>query len=241
MIKFDKAKHLVRTLTVLTVAIAAPAFADSLKITGPGYGGSGNVMSGVYVNPYDAQFTSSTGQVSNIQVFCDDYYASVSLNQSWNVLTTNFDDLAANITSTRWGNPSLAGYVGSAAQALNRYRQAAWLAEKLLAETNKTVQGQISFALWGLFTPSALNNLSSTNKTAAQSWISAANTASASFTAEQFSKFVLYTPTPLVVGSSPQEFIAIRTPEPGAMTIWLLNGVALAGAVLVLRKRVALS
>lgn len=241
MTMFHKAKHLVHTVFLLSVAVAIPASADSLKITGPGYGGSGNVMSGVYVNPYDAQYTSSTGQVSNIQVFCDDYYASVTLNQTWNVITTNFDDLAANITSTRWGNPSLSGYVGSAAQALNLYRQAAWLAEKLLAESNKTVQGQISFALWGLFTPNALNTLSTTNKTAALSWISAANTASASFTAEQFSKFVLYTPTPLVVGSSPQEFIAIRTPEPGAVTIWLLNVAGLAGAILFLRRRTVLS
>lgn len=241
MIAFNKMKYLLRSLAFLCVVAVAPAFADSLKITGPGYGGSGNVMGGVYVNPYDAQYTSSTGQVSNIQVFCDDYYANVSLNQSWNVISTNFDDLAANITSTRWGNPLLSGYVGSAAQALNLYRQAAWLAERLLAETNKTTQGQISFALWGLFTPNALNTLSGTNKTAALSWMSAANTASASFTAEQFSKFVLYTPTPLVVGQSPQEFIAIRTPEPGAVTIWLLNLAGLAGAVMFLRSRLVLS
>jgi hypothetical protein len=241
MRNFDRVKRLVRAVSVLSIALAAPVFGDSLKITGPGYGGVGNVMSGVYVNPYDAQFTSSAGQVSNIQVFCDDYYASVTLNQSWNVITTNFDDLAANIANTRWGNPSLTGYVGSAAQALNLYRQAAWLSEKLLAESNKTVQGQISFAIWGLFAPNSLNTLSSTNKTGALNWISAASTASASFTAEQFSKFVLYTPTPLIVGSSPQEFIAIRTPEPGVMTIWVLNVAVLVGAVLFLRRRLVLS
>ncbi len=232
--------NIVRRCLLLGAACLAPAFADSLMITSPGYGGSGNIMGGVYVNPYDAKLTTASGS-SNIKVFCDDFFSDVSIGVPWQVNTTNYDDLPSNITNTRWGNPALPGYAGSAQQALNLYYEAAWLSLQLVAAPTKTQQGQISFALWGIFAPTALNAISLTDRLAATSWITLAQAhiALPGFSASEFSNFVLYTPTPLTIPGSPQEFIAVRTPEPGVAAIWAVNLLAIVGMVSLLRRRIS--
>lgn len=229
------ARQSARILGIAVLAMGS-ALADSLVLTDPGYGGGGSVMGGVYVSPYSARYTNSLGQSSAVQVICDDFAAVTYLNQPFQVNAISFADLPGQLQNTRWGNTSLPGNQG--AQALTTYYEAAWLALQMFGTTNTTVRGQISFAIWGLFTPSALSNLSGANLTAAQGYIAAAQNASSSFTAGQFSNFVLYVPNPLRVPGSPQEFIAIRTPEPGVVAIWLLTLFTVAGIGAFLKSRI---
>lgn len=198
--------------TTLIALLAGFAFADSLVLTSAG----GNVMGGVYVSPYDATYNGTT----NLKVICDDFSAVTHLNVLYNVNTVSYANLPSQLANTRWGGT---------ANALNLYYAAAYLSNQLLnGGFSNQEKGQLSYAIWSLFTPSSLNSLGvgSVNYVAASLKASTALTAvtlaGEAANAAAYSNYVLFVPNPLGAPGAPQEFIALRTPEPGVMAIWMI-------------------
>lgn len=183
------------------------AFAGTvtMTLTSPG----NNVMGGVYVSPY-------TALVDGVPttVICDSFNLESYVPETWTANEYDFTQLSQTYNSIYNG----------ATQA--NYNEMAWLALKLLSETNATVRGQISFALWAVLTPSALTKLSGTNLTEANSWL----TQAAAHASDQFTNVYVLSPVmptdatcpaypnQVCPYTPPQEFLVVKTPEPAAAT-----------------------
>lgn len=208
------------------------AFADTVDMRLTSVGNS-TIMANTYVNPY----TATVNGVATT-VICDDYAAETWINESWQATVHTLSDL----TGTRWGSVS---------DAQHLYNAAAWLTLQLLTPNlSKVTQGEISFAIWGLFTPSAVTtNLASSSATyaaAATQWMTTALAQTTNSVMSEFANFVIYTP---IAGTAtncggractglPQEFIAVRVPETAALPLLGFNILALAGILLVFRRRI---
>ena len=225
-----KTGKLIRNILLLAGSMfLSVAFGDStvsMALTGVG---NGTVVGPAYVNPYNGTVNNSP-----TLLICDDFAAESYVGETWKANAISFADLSANLSNTKWG---------SLGASINLYYEAAWLSDALLAAyaANDTVkQGQLSYAIWGLFTPSALQY-----SAGAQGWIDqavAAVTASG-FSAAQFNNYVIYTP---IAGtaylgtramSTPQEFIA-RTPEGSAIALLLFNLAGMLMFAFVFRRRI---
>jgi hypothetical protein len=223
-----KCVRLASLLLVSVFALVAHADSVSMQLTGVG---NGTVMGGVYVNPYNAT-VNGTPTI----VICDDFAADSYLGETWTANVSTFSDLS----KTKWGT-----------SAALQYNEAAWLTIQLLqlSPADTATQSAISFAIWELFTPTASLSLNPTQQAATQVWLDAVAKASQSFSAGQFSDFVVYTPDaskPIMVGGTvisptnpPQEFLArIRVAEPSALGLLLFNLTAVVGAAFLMRRRV---
>jgi hypothetical protein len=195
-------------------------------------------MSNVYVGPY----TATINGVST-PVICDDFFDDSWLPEWWtaNVYTP------PNYSTTR--DQQNSGFTGTA--LTQAYNEVGYLAVQLLnaasAPTpNATTIGEIDFALWSVFDPTALNSLSGSAYAAAQGYLTTA--ASYKNNSSFISQFTIYSPnmsysvscTPgggACPDSPPQEFL-VRTPEPSELA---LLGIDLSGVgallFLVYRRR----
>ncbi len=188
-------------------------------------------LAGVYVGPY-------TGVINGVttQVICDDFADDTYIGESWQAVQSSFSSL----TDPRFG-----------AANLLLYEQGAWLVLQMLKPANASSIGAIQYALWELFDPSApFSRLTSygVNTAAAQSWLTLAQAQGpATFTPGEFSNFLVYTPLSGTAScgggpcptAPPQEFLALKTPEPAALLVLLLDLLALAGVILFVRRHVA--
>lgn len=189
-------------------------------------------VAGVYVGPYTAVINGVT-----TQVICDDFADDTYIGESWQAVQSSFSSL----TDPKFG-----------AANLLLYEQGAWLVLQMLKPANASSIGAIQYAFWELFDPSApfirLTSYEISTATA-QSWLTLAQAQGpATFTPGEFSSFVVYTPVPGTAEScpdgpcpitSPQEFLALKTPEPAALLVLLLDLLALAGVILFVRRHVA--
>ena len=202
--------------------------------------GAGNVLDGVYTSPY----TGTVGGVANTPVICDDFADDSYVGESWSATVSSVASLAGNV---KWGSET---------NAQQNYEIAAWLAEDLLATSNKTATEDISFAIWLSLDPAVASYLTSTypdpgTLAAAQGWIATAQNAitTRDLTAADFANVLVYTPvagTATVncnsgrcAASSPQEFLVVRTPEPGSLVLLLCGLIALVAVAS--RRRAATS
>ena len=217
--------------TVVCACLAPTAYADTVNMQLTGLGNN-SIMAGDYVNPYTASVNGVT-----TTVICDDFAATTYLNETWKATTHTLSDLSG----TRWGN---------VADAQHLYNAAAWLTLQLLTPNlAKVTQGEISYAIWGLFTPTAItSNLAGASPTyasAATTWMNNALAATTNTVMDQFSNFVIYTP---VAGTAancggaacrglPQEFLAVRAPETASVPILAFNLLAVIGVIAFLRRR----
>lgn len=174
---------------------ASPASADSVTITGVGGANQG----GVYVAPYYL----TVGETTGIVAMCDDFSHEVHIGDNWIATNSTF----ANLSSTRWGT-----------SFTHEYEEAAWLFDQFLAAPSQA--GDINFAVWALFTPSA--KLSSGYTAGAANWLALAN--AQSFSGYDFSGFRVLTPTN---PTTPQEYL-IKVPEPGSFMLVAIGLMALA-------------
>jgi hypothetical protein len=168
-----------------------------------------DVMGGVYVGPY-------TGTVNGVStpVICDDFVNDSYAPEEW----------TAYVYSTPNSSTQEAANSGFTGAALTQaYNEVGYLANLLLAQSDPVITGEVDFALWSVFDPSAINNLSGSQYTAALGYLNTAKTYANN--SSYISEFTIYSPdvaAPITCGggpcpaSPPQEFL-VRTPEPASL------------------------
>ena len=155
------------------------------------------------------------------------------LNESWSATINNFSTLS----STRFSG--LSNYQ-------NLYNEAAWLAVQMYNPQYASQIGYIQYALWAVFSPSALNSLSGSALQSAQAWLASAQ--QQTFTVGQFSNVFFYTPIagtdvcPNFPGgkcplNSPQEFIYVQVPEGGTAAAYLIGALLMCFGAMYLKPR----
>lgn len=268
--------------TWLLTAVALVCFASALaqpvtmQLTAPVIGSSAPTLAGVYINPYTA-LIGAAGQTATApalitgtptQVICDDFTTDITTDSpAWQanamsvaqLLTLDQTALAAN--SNALGS-SLVKFDSnlSALQQEQDYVAAAYLANQIFAAQTMgqtTLQGDLSFALWGIFDPTSIdangplsgNWITGADLTAAQAELANA-VAYASVTANlnpaSWGNVILYTPNP---PTASQEFDAfavtsggvVSAPEPSAPSLLAVYLSSLVGLIFLFRRRVVRS
>ncbi|MCC6344053.1 MAG: hypothetical protein IT166_17760 [Bryobacterales bacterium] len=214
-------------LGLAALSLASSAFAGpvSFKLTGTG---SGATMGGVYTSPYNATIDGVP-----VLAICDDFGTHSYIDQTFNAAVTNVASLQGEATSD-----VVKFDKDNAAKQQADYATVAYLAIQLLGIDQSTAAGKksaglYSFALWSIFTPTALNSLSGQNFTDAKDIRD--NALAMKLTPGAFGNVDIYTPSP-DQGVS-QEFIVVRTDEPGAAALLGFNILAVFSLVFFLRKR----
>ena len=225
---------------VIGLCLASVAFGQTVNfgITSAGP----NNLGGVYTDPYNGSVNGNS-----VLAFCDDFTDEIGPPQYWTALDTNLSQLPSD--TVYFG-------VGSASQTTD-YIAMAILAEESLTATNATTQEEYSFALWDVFDPTLLPDISTSDPygtvdpgevSQAETFVANALTEAATYSSglvfetETGLNVNIYTPTtngltPETASGRPQEFITVTTPEastPVLLAIDLLGFIALVGF---LRKR----
>lgn len=183
----------------------APAVRGASVITVTGV--NGTAANNVYVGAYYGTIDGNP-----VLLHCDDYVHHAYLGKPYSAQVSRFADLSHAL-------------YGSVDDALNKYRQVAWLIDQF-GTTHSSRWGDIHFALWSIFNPSVVP-LSS----GAQSWLARA-VGSATGNTSLDGKYVIY--TPITPGDS-QEFLTFApTPEPESI---VLLATVLVGAFLIAVRR----
>jgi hypothetical protein len=189
--KTTRGLSFVLLVSVLFFAVAAKADTVNVTLTGV----SGGIQGNVYTSPYFATVGSST----NVVIVCDDYTHEVYTGESWVASVYTFADLS-----------HVRFWQGSQASTLKLYDEAAYLFEELFSQPSQS--GDISFALWAVFSPAAVESSAGWTANAA-SWL--ANAQGQTYSTGEFSDFQILTP---YSSTSPQEYL-VRTPEPSTILL----------------------
>jgi hypothetical protein len=212
---------------VLTLCFASAALCGPTGSTMTLTSGGNFILGDVYVGPY----TATIDGVST-QVVCDDYEDNTYLNETWKATTSTLPSPSGTLWDSRGASS-------------NQYNEVAWLTEQLFAQASKpgatdSSVGDVQYALWAVFDPSALNDLSGNDLNSANTWLKDAG----AYGSTSFSGFTIYTPE---AGTDtcgngpcptnpPQEFV-VMTPEPSQAGLLAADLSLFAIAVLALRRR----
>jgi len=195
------------TLTIsISLCLAVSAFANLVDVT---FNGPGSLaQGGVYVGPYNLTLDNQL-----TKLVCDDFTDEVSAGEKWIANVYNF----SNLSQTKY-----------AAAGARAYDQAGWLYEQGLLNPNQW--GDIHYALWAVFNPTA-TEASGGWTAGAANWLATAE--HQTFTANEFNGLSIYTPTQLSGSGAPQEFIGgtptiVAVPEPN---VGMLLGLGLLGGI----------
>ncbi len=242
-------------LVVLGGCFAAAGIAQqvTMQLTSPT--GSGPVLGNVYISPYTAligaanEKANSNGLITGVStlVICDDFETDVSLaTPPWQAIATNVASLATETTADQTLKYDM---TASASQQKTDYTVAAYLATEILQATqqnNIQAEGDLSFALWGLFDQSATTGPfdgqwvtgqdlinAKTDLSNAQSYVTNNHLAPSNF-----SDVTIYTPSPQ---SASQEYIVVSAAEPPELALFAVELTGLMGLVYLFRRRFAQS
>jgi len=222
---------------VALVCCAPLAHADTFTLTGANP--NNNSDGGVYVSPYQASINGG----SPVLVICDDFSDEVYVGETWNVQSPwSVDQYTA-------GDGLFTGQTD--------YEEAAWLVLQLVGFTDAANQAAISYAIWTIFDPSAINSyqvIGSPVHTPNQ-WITLAAAAVAGgYTG---AGVTVWTPTDKTqttpngsvttcpAGANncgrPQEFLTVSTPDASAWSALAMSFLGLGALVVFFRRRISLS
>jgi hypothetical protein len=222
----------------------------TMQLTSP-VSGSPN-MGGFYTNPYQATIGAPNQTVGPISgtptpVICDDFLTDVTTGMIWQATSMTLGDLLrydqlhnAPDTAVKFDT------TGSALRQEQDYVAAASLANLIFGTSDTTLQGQYTYALWSIFVPSAMNQLTGTDLSAAQADLANAQTFASNasnLNATMWDGLALYTPC---CGFTSQEFdafssatgAAVPTPEPSASALFAFYLSSLVGLIVLFRRRV---
>lgn len=227
---------LLAVLAVATLGFAPTAFADGTPAGMFLANAGSNPFDGIYMGPYNADINGVS-----TPVICDDFVDDSYIHESWTANVSTFADLSGT---------DFAGRVN----ATSGYNQVAALTMALLDPKNAGQVDQVQFAIWSVFSGTAVQNylqgtLSASNFTnfytnGVVNWLSWAS--GQTLSADQLAQFTIYTPnTDYAITCSgqscantpPQEFITM-TPTPESGTAGLF-GVGLLALVFFMRRRIA--
>jgi hypothetical protein len=200
----NKKRSLLLLLAGVLVLLGTPIHSLATTVTVKLTGVNGATQGGVYADPYYGTINKG----SQVVLVCDDFNHETDIGESWQATVSTFADLNSvrfkqNITE----------------QTLQDYEEAAYLYNQLLSHPSQ--YGDISFALWALFSPNARNSSGFTPNS--QNWLSKAQLQT--FYAGEFSNFLILTPVSHKA-NSPQEFLTTTaTPEPSSVLL-LMSGLA---------------
>ena len=212
-------------LSILCIATPV-AYADPVTIVFTGVNGSS--AGGVYTSPY---YGTINGQA--VSMICDSFSQRIPAGNTWQATAYSF----SNLSGARF-------FTGSPADAQHNYNAAAWLGEMLLGTLTDFNRNAISFALWDIFTDSAVTLTSPQPQAladAAALWKSNAIAATNS-DVNAYANWTVYTPTSTqptgvsLSGGDIQEFL-VRTPESPALAVLGLNLSGLLGLIVLFRRR----
>jgi hypothetical protein len=220
------------TIFLATLCLAPLALAqDTFTITGANPDGYN--MGGVYVSPYEATITNSSGGViDNGYVICDDFTDEVTPPESW----------TADPSTVGSGGAGLFGATNSA-----DYNAVAWLADELMTggAYNDPIQAsELSFAIWTIFDPSAIDDvtgITADGETLSQAQVQTAVnndiTHALSLGTYTGPTATVWTPTNWAGDPGrPQEFVTVATPEASTLANLGVDLLALLVALFVLRR-----
>jgi hypothetical protein len=191
-------------LVSAVVLLGAPIHSFATTVTVKLTGVNGAIQGGVYADPYYGTINKG----SQVILVCDDFNHETEIGESWQATVSTFADLS----SVRFKQ-------NTPAQTLQDYEEAAYLYDQLLSHPSQ--YGDISFALWALFSPNAKNSPGFTANS--QNWLNKAQ--SQTFYSGEFSDFLILTPVNHGA-DSPQEFLTTTaTPEPASVLL-LMGGLA---------------
>lgn len=226
-------------LAILAVAIlgcAPSAFGDGTPASMFLANAGSNPFDGIYMGPYNADINGVS-----TPVICDDFVDDSYIHESWTANVTTLSDLSGTD-------------FGGRVNATSGYNQVAALTMALLDPKNGGQVDQIQFAIWSVFSGTAVQNylqgtLSAANFTnfytnGVVNWLSWA--AGQTLTADQLAQFTIYTPNTdyaitcsgrACANTPPQEFITMTpTPESGTAALF---GIGLLLLGFFMRRRVA--
>jgi hypothetical protein len=221
----------------LCVFLGQSVFADVLDSVNMNLTSAGNnILDNTYVGPY----TATVNGVSNL-VVCDDYADESYVGETWKANVSTYASLPSVHMgySVRWaqGEPNQLQLYDAAASLIQQMFQPNSSTQLI---NNSTTVGELQYAVWGVFDPSAISDLSAYNAAdgaAANNYLTQAE--AKSFSSGEFSNVTIYTPTcgAKPCQNPPQEFITYATPEPSAVIILLADLLLLGTAAMVLRRR----
>ncbi|MEO7145901.1 MAG: hypothetical protein ABI165_20600 [Bryobacteraceae bacterium] len=217
-------------------------------------GAGNNVMAGIYVGPYYA-YINNNGV--STPVICDDFADESFLPDTWTADIFTPPDYVTTRDAQKW-NLLTPAQQGGYTVAQN-YDAVGYLASEMLANSNnQSVVGELDFALWNVFDPTAIpylanaysgtcsvSNPAACYAGAANAYYADARSAVSGDMNTGFTSYIsgysIYSPDqgyPYVPGNAgpPQEFL-VRMPEPPALAILGLDMSGLAGLVFLLRRR----
>jgi hypothetical protein len=235
------------TLTVQNTAASAP-------------------MGGVYTSPYGISVNGTP-----TLLICDDFETDIYVGYSWQATPNTLTQISATTVSPLKfdSSPGSSAVLGGPSNVAEDYATAAVLSAELMTLPNfgtpsedTETAGELSYAIWSVFDSSLYSSLTSTGSTgfgsltttevdavendikSAQILVAGATTAGTtnlddiSINGESITSLTVYTPIP--VGAS-QEFLTVTLAEPPSPALLGTDLLALAGLILIARRRWASS